>query len=158
MTAHLAFYVGHGRYDDRIVRSITRSAFSHVELLAPFEGHRPRAARAISSSGRDGGVRIKTIDFHPARWTIIPLEPWHASAPWLRAKQALGAPYDWAAIAFTFALPLRWQRKEAWFCSELVAAALGLRRPHLISPGDLHDRVLELNAAYRRGRDRNAPP
>tara|TARA_R110001606_G_scaffold390081_1_gene556778 strand:- start:62 stop:238 length:177 start_codon:yes stop_codon:yes gene_type:complete len=55
----LAFYKGHGQLLDRVIRWVTRSSFSHVEILraVPAMSVDGAQSRAWSSSGRDGGVR-----------------------------------------------------------------------------------------------------
>ena len=47
---------------------------------------------------------------------------------------------------------LRRQHGARWFCSELVAAALGLSQPEALSPGGLFDRIIDLNRVYEMGR------
>ncbi|MGH7099502.1 MAG: hypothetical protein ACREE4_17820 [Stellaceae bacterium] len=39
------------------------------------------------------------------------------------ARFQIGKPFDWAAV-FAFAFDRDWRCENAWFCSELVAAAL----------------------------------
>lgn len=148
----LAFYIGHGTRIDRLIRAATRSPFSHAELLEPYDGPRKRKMRAISSSPRDGGVRIKEIDFKLHRWGFLDVDPWHPRAPFDCAKQAIGQGYDWTAIAFAFAIPLRRHSPQRQTCSELCGRVLGFRHPHLISPGDLYHRIVAMNAAFQRGR------
>lgn len=152
MTLTLAFYVGRGNWVDRAIRHATGAAYSHVELLAPYEGRRTKTMRAISSSPRDGGVRVKEMTFHPARWSFVDLHPWHRAWPFERAAQHLGARYDWRAIAFTHALGLGGQNPRRFTCSELIASALGLWHPQRITPGDLYDQIFIANQAYLKGR------
>lgn len=154
----LAFYVGRGEWRDRVIRFATRSAFSHVELLEPYEGHRKRVMKAISSSPRDGGVRIKEIAFKPHHWSFIDLEPWCDPWAWDKARQLVGQPYDWTAIALTYAVPLRRQSPGAWICSELVGKAIGLTAPGALSPGDLWSRVMDMNRAWRASQAARTPP
>lgn len=56
------------------------------------------AARAISASWRDGGVREKRIPFDPDHWLLMPLHPWHPADAFARARACLGAPYDLPGI------------------------------------------------------------
>jgi uncharacterized protein YycO len=56
------------------------------------------------------------------------------------ARQQIGKPYDWGAI-FGFIFRERWERRDRWFCSELVEASFiagGRRRfasdVHRITP------------------------
>lgn len=145
---YLAFYKGTGRWDDRLIRFFTRSAYSHVELLlAGDHDHQKRPVAAISASGRDGGVRRKEIDFRSGRWDVVPVLGWAHDDAWNFAFSKLGDGYDWLAIALTFVLPLRLQSKNRWFCSELCAHAVGLTGQG-VAPGDLLDRVKDMNAAF----------
>nr|MCU0882145.1 hypothetical protein [Hyphomonadaceae bacterium] len=60
-----------------------------------------------------------------------------------------GKPYDWPGLIRTQVFKLRagpaWKRR--WFCSEIVAHALGLPDPWQFSPGSLFERVSQMNAA-----------
>lgn len=152
MKLTLAFYVGRGNCGDRAIRMATRSIFSHVELLAPYEGARGKHMLSISSSPRDGGVREKLIDFNPSRWTFVDLEPWHQDRAYETAFQYIGQRYDWTAIAFTFALGFGCHSRHRMTCSELIANALGFEADsHMISPGGLYHQCTRLNAAYQKG-------
>jgi hypothetical protein len=128
-----AFYKGihpglPGLYN-RAVRWWTRSAYSHVELLFST-GH------AASSSYMDGGVRFKVIDFDPALWDFVDL-PAHlekAAFEWFLAHR--GQPYDLLGNLHFIVAPVR-NDKRKWFCSESVAAALGLPEPWRYDPATL---------------------
>lgn len=148
-TLHLAFYRGAGRWDDQVIRAATRSAFSHVELVRNYGRS---DCQAISASGRDGGVRIKKIDFEPVHWHIVHLLRWPPEDTWQRAVAHVGASYDYRGILMSHALPLRRHDPSRWFCSELCAHALGIRQPHRLAPEDLHNVILDMNAAFMRGK------
>jgi hypothetical protein len=154
MTLALAFYRGRGRWDDCVIRAVTRSPFAHVELTewpgrdGPGDAPRP----SLSASGRDGGVRLKQIAFKGDRWTFVQPMPWAPADAWHRAAAEIGAGYDYRGILMTFAVPLRRQHPDRWFCSELCAHALGLPDPHTYAPGDLYHWVRALNAAWHKGR------
>lgn len=148
----LAFYRGRRTLTDRVICSVTRSVFSHVELL-PYGPGGP----AISASGRDGGVRWAGIDFATARWDVIAL-PWAGLDTLDRAASELGKRYDFAALVTAQLLNLRRHRPDRWFCSELCAHAIGLAEPHTYAPGDLHRTVLELNRVYQLGRTASGEP
>lgn len=152
MTLTLAFYVGRGNWVDRAIRHATGSAYSHVELLAPYKGRRTKTMRAISSSPRNGGVRVKEITFQLGRWSFVEMHPWHRAWPFERAAQRLGARYDWRAIAFTHAVALGCHSPTRFTCSELIGGVLGLAQPHRITPGGLYHQVSALNHAYLKGR------
>lgn len=118
------------------IRRFTRSQYSHSEICVgnPFDAPVP----CLSSSGLEGGVRVKTMQLNPAKWDIAPL-------PWICAQDVhdfyqreRGCGYDFAGVA-RFALPwlVRPSRKR-WFCSELAAAVAGYAEPWRFSPADLH--------------------
>lgn len=149
----VAFYRGKGRVSDRIVRFATRSPFSHVELIRQDE--RPRrgeTVRCISASGRDGGVRIKDIRLEAPKWDVYAV-PWAPGDAWDRAEAHLGAPYElWSMVISQF-FNFRRHSRRRWFCSELVAHALGLSMPHAMAPGDLLRAVHDHSGTWRAALD-----
>lgn len=133
----VAFYRGSGRFEDKLVRRVTRSAFSHVELIRADK--RPRLGDTVTclgASGRDGGVRIKDITLDPAHWRIYEV-CWAPEGTWERAASKLGQPYELWSMITTQLFNFRRSRRDCWFCSELVAYALRLDMPHAYAPGDL---------------------
>jgi hypothetical protein len=156
----LAFYKGTGRFDDRVIRWITRSAFSHVELLEKppaCHGQGAWIGRSWSSSGRDGGVRSATIVFQSARWQFVPV-PWAPERTLETLSAELGKPYDFIGLLGSQLFNLRRHRAGHWFCSELCAHALGLSAPQEVSPGGLYRRVCEMNRVYDLGHYRAGEP
>lgn len=149
----LAFYKGRGDLIDWTIRRATRSIYSHVELTFHSDDSR---RLSVSSSGRDGGVRAKVIDYHPDRWTLVELDPWYDADALDLALSQVGCPYDWTAIALTWAIPARISSPSGWLCSELCAWALGITDTQTCAPGDLFARVQDLNAAWQAGRDHQA--
>lgn len=133
----VAFYRGRGTMADKIVRYATRSPFSHCELIQSAETpRRGDTVTCISASGRDGGVRIKDITLKEGKWDIYAV-PWAPKDTWARAEAHLGRPYELWSMVFSQLFNFRRHSRERWFCSELVAHALGLSMPHAKSPGDL---------------------
>lgn len=127
----------------------TLSRYSHTELVfGPPDAD--GFSCCASSSARDGGVRMKWIRLDPARWHVVPLSGLHGgvtTSAWAWFAGHDGQPYDRPGLVavwlFTVCPPLRsvwaWlQLRRAWFCSESIAAALGLWRPWTRSPGALH--------------------
>lgn len=158
MRLALAFYKAPGRWEDALIRAVTASPYSHVELIR-WPGYPPTAGDAVSASPRDGGVRRKTIGFAPGHWDFLPLGGWAPDDAFARALAERGAGYDWTGIALTFTLPLRRQSRTRWFCSELCGHALGLPAPHTLAPGDLFRWAGAMNAAYAAGaRTGTSPP
>jgi len=132
-----AFYKGThaglpGIYN-RLVRWWTRSPYSHVELL--FHDGK----EAASSSYMDGGVRFKAIDFDPELWDFVDVPAtaeWAVSA-YLWFIDHHGQAYDLLGNMH-FVLSAIGDDKRKWFCSEAVAAALGMPNPERFDPGTLH--------------------
>lgn len=63
----LAFYkYEYGDWKDWLIAKLTRSKYSHIELV--FEDE-----LSLSSSPRDNGVRYKLIKYKPERWEFINL-------------------------------------------------------------------------------------
>lgn len=128
-----AFYKGTrpglaGIYN-RLVRWWTISPYSHCELVFS-------TGLSASSSFMDHGVRSKQIDFEPANWDFVdlPAELEHAAFTWFLNHQ--GQPYDLLGNLHFMLGPVS-DEKDAWFCSESIAAALGLKEPWRYDPGVL---------------------
>lgn len=134
MTLRAAFYKGThagppGVYN-RLVRWWTRSQYSHVELVFG-------ADQAASSSAMDGGVRFKPIQFDPALWDFVDVPEALAVHAWQWFEDHQGAGYDYLGNLH-FVLSAVGDDKRRWFCSEAVAAALGMPNPERFDPGTLH--------------------
>lgn len=114
---------------NRLVRWWTRSEFSHVELVLS-------TGRAWSASFADGGVRSKLIDVDTENWVLIDLPPEleQGAEAWFKAH--LGARYDLLGNLQFVLSPIPHSQRR-WFCSEAVAAALGIPDPWRYSPGTL---------------------
>jgi hypothetical protein len=130
----VAFYKGThsglpGVYN-RLVRWWTRSPYSHAELV--FED-----GQAASSSAMDGGVRFKAIEFDPALWDFVPVPAGLAPAARDWFAQHDGQAYDMLGNLH-FVISAVGDDKRKWFCSEAVAAALGMPDPERFDPGTLH--------------------
>lgn len=125
-----AFYKGtrpglQGIYS-RLVRWVDRGPYSHCELVFAD-------GMSGSASWVDGGVRLKVIDYDPARWDFIEL-PEHLEAQaraWF--EQHKGEGYDLLGnLRFVF-----WMVRESakdWFCNEALGAACGHLQPWRLGP------------------------
>lgn len=120
-----------------LIQLLTWSRFVHVELAV---AHGPGWALVWSSSSRDGGVRLRRIDVRPEAWESVDIADHPGALAWFAAHE--GQRYDWLGVA-RFVLPFIPQGRRRWFCSEAVAAALGLPRPHKWTPADLHKWALD---------------
>lgn len=141
----LAFYKGRGktwshRVQDALIRFATRSKYSHVELI-PGLAHLGQEHACLSSSGRDGGVREKTITLSAESWDLVTLNSDPAEvAAYIRGR--IGARYDYLGILLSQIFALSRHDERKWFCSEICAAALGIANPQRMSPQALYDIVL----------------
>lgn len=136
----LAFYTGtrkgiHGLLN-RTVRWWTRGPFSHCELIFT-------AGMSASASGVDHGVRFKVIQYDPARWVIIPINGDEAQAmSWFVAN--MGKGYDYLGL-FGFLWRPYDGRKDKFFCSEAVAAALGFPDAWRFDPNTLAAAIMKVS-------------
>lgn len=132
MGLQAAFYKGTktglpGIYN-RLVRWIDRGPYSHCELI--FSD-----GLSASASWMDGGVRFKHIEFDPERWDFIDL-PYAENMARLWFAEHDGQGYDLMGnIRFVFGLVP--ESKKKWFCSEAIAAALGMADPWRYGPNGL---------------------
>ncbi|MGB3555520.1 MAG: hypothetical protein WBA25_12870 [Jannaschia sp.] len=150
---YVAFYRGRGTLADRIVRGATRSPFSHCELIRTVDTpRRGDTVTCIGASGRDKGVRIKDITLDDGKWDIYAV-PWARVDAWDRAAGELGKPYELWAMVLSQLFNFRRHSRDQWFCSELIAHALGLSMPHAKSPGDLLRAIHDHGGTWRLAQD-----
>lgn len=119
---------------------VTGSIYSHCELVfgPPLQSGRSLCA---SASMRDKGVRFKHINLSSGRWDVYPLAYDREAEPyaydWFLQHQ--GIPYDYLGLAW-FVLPIRaFNQPNRVFCSEAIALALRLPKPHKFHPQRLLD-------------------
>jgi hypothetical protein len=128
----IAFYKGRSRLFNRLVSWYCRGRYSHCELIIDDS---PMGTLCASSSFMDGGVRMKVIKLDPERWDKVSVggDSDYAMA-WLTAH--LGCGYDVRGL-----LGFVWRRgrdsRTKWFCSEAVAAMLGIPDPWRFDPCSL---------------------
>jgi hypothetical protein len=105
---------------ERLIKFWTRGPYFHSAILLP---------------GNDLYESIDTIGVHhvpnftpPAGWDIVELHPGAEAVEKMREflKGELGCPYDWSGLFWSQILFIPRSHANAWICSELVAAALGL--------------------------------
>ena len=125
----LALYKAKGDVFNRLISWRTASPYSHCELV--------HCGLSYSASLRDGGVRVKAIDFDPASWDFIELP--QASAERLAAvmRETIGHRYDMLGCVLGRGLDAPIEDKTKWFCSEWCAHALGFSEPWRYSPAML---------------------
>ena len=142
MSVTFAFYVGGGNLNDWLIRAATGYSESHVELLVvPMV--KPSNV-CISASKRDGKkVRQKAIEWKAGHWEFVEVPTLHGADTHRRAAQHLGARYDTLGAALSIT-GITAGGKGRWFCSELMAHAIGLERPHTYTPGSFKAALLDM--------------
>lgn len=113
----------------RLARLVDRGPYSHAELVFGY-------GMSASASFIDGGVRLKRIDFDPAHWDFVDVPDALADRALAWFEQHQGASYDLIGN-LSFLCPLVPNSRRKWFCSEAIAAALGIPEPHRLGPNGL---------------------
>ena len=126
----LALYKGRTRLFNRLVSWWLGSPYSHAEIV--FSD-----GMCGSSSGSDGGVRLKQFFLDPLKWDVIDIEGDELGARnWFSVYS--GQKYDYLGL-----LGFVWRRgtqdKGRWFCFEACAAALGSNVAHEMTAELLKD-------------------
>lgn len=131
----IAFYKGtlrgrHGWFS-RLARFADRGRYSHCEVV--FSD-----GLCASASWYDGGVRFKRIAFESNRWDFVDLNVSPEQEALVRAwfESCEGRPYDLRGSLGVAFRPFG-HRRGHWFCSEAVAAALGIPDAWRFSPNTL---------------------
>ena len=127
----LAFYKGSGDWVDWIVRKWTKSIYSHVEVVV--------GDTWFSSSPRDGGVRMKKIEYKSEDWDIIEYKGVVAADVFDWYRKTKGCKYDFVGILLSQWLPLGLQSQDKFYCSEWCTSLLFPKTN--ISPGELYKLV-----------------
>ena len=130
----VAFYKGRKRVFNRLVSWWLRGPYSHCELV--LQTSPDGVSLCASASFMDGGVRVKNIVLDPEHWDLVMVEGSPATAwQWAASHEEDG--YDLLGL-----LGFVWRRQaddqSKWFCSEAVAAMLGLPKPWRFDPMVLH--------------------
>ena len=137
---YLAMYIGEGDWKDKLVRKVTRSKYSHCEIKASHSG------LGITSSLRNGGVRMKYIEFEK-NWELIPIHFYVPDNIADKARPHKGKRYDIINMFFTkfFKYPYPFEDSNRYTCSEFCGYLLGIQQPYDYSPEQLMNKVIELN-------------
>jgi hypothetical protein len=114
---------------NRLVRWWDQGPYSHCEMV--FSD-----GMSASSSFMDKGVRFKQIVYNPDNWDFVDVPDAYevAARQWFSAR--IGEGYDLLGNA-RFAFGFLESPEDKWFCSEAIAAALGVEEPWRVSPNGL---------------------
>lgn len=134
MKIQLIFYRGRHRAMDRAIQFWTRGNYSHCEIITA--NNPDGSVTCWSSSIRDGGVREKTMVLNPENWDIVEVDGDLPSIlVWFEAHR--GWKYDWLGLLGFLFRPITGS-KNRLFCSEAVAASLGMFEPWRFDPNTLY--------------------
>lgn len=132
----LAFYKGKGTLFDFLIRKVTFSKYSHVELV--IDG-------VCYSSVYNKGVRGTRLILDKDNWDVFDI----ISNKQIKAKALAwfiehdGDAYDYRNI-LRYLIPFLGHNKNHWVCYEAVGAALGINRPQLLTAEELLKEALLL--------------
>jgi hypothetical protein len=127
----LAMYKGKGNLFNALIRFWDSGAYSHCELV--FSD----GVCASASYRDDQRVRGKEIYLDMNHWDFVDLPPeleWKARMFFYSTE---GAGYDLIGQLRFLASPLHGQQDKYW-CSEWIAAALGMKDPWRYGPNGLY--------------------
>jgi hypothetical protein len=113
-----------------ICRWWLRGQYSHVELIF-------KDGVSASSSSMDGGVRFKRIDFDPKKWDIQDIgmhDKEDAARQYIADK--VGCKFDYLGMFAHVDKRLK-ENPNRYFCSEIIAAALGFKEAWRLDPCSL---------------------
>lgn len=126
----VAFYKSKARLFNRLVSWWLVGPYSHCELILSTDAN--GVATCASASYMDGGVRVKSMRLDPDHWDLVDV-PGDEATAWQWLSDHSGDAYDVLGL-----LGFVWRRqtgdKAKWFCSEAVAAMLGMRDPWRYDP------------------------
>lgn len=143
---HVALYKADGKLFNKITRWGEQSPYSHVEIVH-YDGG---ITRGMSSSFRDGGVRIKPIVFKRENWDFVDISALITDPAEVLQyfHDRLGSPYDTKNI-IRFAVAPTKQNVNKYVCSEVCAGALGWSQPWRYGPALFAARAVdEVNKAH----------
>jgi hypothetical protein len=120
-----AFRYGDTRLFSRLVTFFRGGDSAHCEVAWAWIGH---MHECVSASYLDGGVRAKVLALPPKTWRIYELDSAVEPLEWYCVHS--GSRYDVLGL-----LGILWPRighqRRRWFCSEVLAAIIGLPEPQL---------------------------
>lgn len=114
----IAFYKAkYGDWKDRLISWATWGPYSHCELVF-------RDGTGFSSSPRDGGTRLKKIDWNSGHWDFFNnffVSGSKEDRIRVYCESITGIPYDWVGVLCPYGLI---HEPELWYCSEVIASII----------------------------------
>ena len=136
---------------DNLICKITRSRFSHVELVL-YKNKEEDTYKCLSSSFRDKGVRLTDIDIHSGSWEILKLP--ESKNITLRSafdfyEYNKNRKYDLLGLLCTLSDHLKTNNKNKLFCSELIAEMLDLKLYENQSPERIYKYIIKESGSWQ---------
>jgi hypothetical protein len=129
----IAFYKAKDHLFNLAVSWWDRGPYSHCELVGEHLGG--NTYMCYSSSFMDKGVRAKAIELKPEKWDVFDVDIDEAFAmQWF--AQHNGNKYDTLGLV-GFLIRIIPGQKNRWFCSEAVAAMMGMLETWRLTPNSL---------------------
>lgn len=125
MLIRAAFRYGDKRLFSRLVTFVRGGDSAHCEVAWQWEHG---AHTCVSASFLDGGVREKRLHLTANKWRIYELEAELDPVLWHECHA--GSGYDILGL-FGIVWPRIGHGRQRWFCSEVLAAIIGLPQPQL---------------------------
>ena len=123
---------------DHLVCKVTKSRFSHVELVL----YKTESGKYLcySASHRDRGVRFTEIDIDSDHWIFIQSDNLPTLNEVFNFDKKFGhSGYDYLGLLSTVIPKSYINIKNRMFCSELVADILNIEQPYIYSPQKLFE-------------------
>lgn len=138
----VAFYKAKsGDWLDRLISIATLGPYSHCELV--FSD-----GMCFSSSPRDGGTRLKLINFKPDHWDFVEFDIDYKTerGVYRFCKACVGIDYDWWGVLCPFGVL---QDEDKWYCSEIITSIMWVwdLMPTRINTGHIQ---ISPNTLYRK--------
>ena len=108
----------------RLIRWFSHGPYTHVDVVLPEQ--KLLGARSDCPVNGKTGVQARPENyakFVHVRRVKLSVTPSQEVLFYSFLKRQIGKPYDWRAI-LAFVFDRNWRNADAWYCSELVAAAL----------------------------------
>lgn len=131
---YLLFYKAPGTLWDRVIRFVTNSKYSHVEIAFEKQGD---SYRCWSSASRDNtGVRMQWISNKMGSWDVLELNGNYSEQLFIQQN---GKGYDYIGLLCTVLRTDIFNSKSKWFCSEIIAESFGIYNSCKYTPQDLYE-------------------
>jgi len=137
----IAFYIAkHGKFEDKIISFLTKSPYSHVEMV--FSD-----GICASSSQREDGVRFKKINIYNGKWDVYEVKDIFCERlvrQWFVDND--GDKYDWTGAVGSW-LGIDLYKEDRKFCSQSCAIVLDRFRNQ--TPASLYKDLMDNGIIFK---------